>query len=520
MPIWTGAADNNWSNINNWAIDGLGNTGVPTATTDAIFTNTSSVACTVTANATCRNLSFNTGSGYAGTITFSNNLTVRGNIDLSTTTTYLGANGIIINNVGNVTCNANSAFFDRPLLTNQNGSGGNTISIGGTWRVSSFTLTAIGGNPFTFSGGTIEVTGNMSLGQPMTGSSTTFRMTGSGTLSVSGAGTFVGTMNFDSGANTLTITNLIMSGTLNWISGNINHTGLLTISGNTSLNLQNVQFNNYQQNFNTTCTLVSDANFNNVTIGSSGGTGVIVNGVGFRLRCRGNFTFSQTGANATGTSTITLTGSGNINFTVTNSVNIAFEINTTGSYTFTSNTSFGTSFTRINGSVNAGLFTVTFFPGIVLDTSGINWYNVVLPGTGLAQNYQLNSLLTVTNNLTLAATGNVTFTGTAGWTCANLICSTPSRTITLQNSIQYTTTTNANFLGGELTRITMTSNSPSLRAIWTLNDGATQSMVYVNGTRIDSSQGQTIWTFGGVRNDTINWNIGTRPDTTAWTFLF
>jgi hypothetical protein len=57
----------------------------------------------------------------------------------------------------------------------------------------------------------------------------------------------------------------------------------------------------------------------------------------------------------------------------------------------------------------------------------------------------------------------------------------------------------------------MTSDDPSIKAIWTLQYGASQSLIYVNGTRIDSSAGQTIWTFGGTLTDTINWNPGTRP---------
>jgi hypothetical protein len=67
--------------------------------------------------------------------------------------------------------------------------------------------------------------------------------------------------------------------------------------------------------------------------------------------------------------------------------------------------------------------------------------------------------------------------------------------------------------------ITMTSSSLSIRAIWTLNNGASQIMTYINGTRIDSSLGQTIYSFGGVLTDTINWNQLTVPGTVAYTFV-
>jgi hypothetical protein len=67
----------------------------------------------------------------------------------------------------------------------------------------------------------------------------------------------------------------------------------------------------------------------------------------------------------------------------------------------------------------------------------------------------------------------------------------------------------------------MTSSGAS-NAIWTLDQGASQSMIYVNGTRIDSSQGQTIWSFGVSPANiatTINWNIGSPPGTFAYTFI-
>jgi hypothetical protein len=133
--------------------------------------------------------------------------------------------------------------------------------------------------------------------------------------------------------------------------------------------------------------------------------------------------------------------------------------------------------------------------------------------------------LTVTNNLTIS--GNTTFAGTAGWTCANLICTvTPPVTITLQNSVTYTTTTSAQLTSGtNASRITMISNSSTVRAIWTLQNTATQTLTYVDGTRIDSSGGQMVYTFGGtisttpVGAETLNWSLLVAPGTVAYTFV-
>jgi hypothetical protein len=177
----------------------------------------------------------------------------------------------------------------------------------------------------------------------------------------------------------------------------------------------------------------------------------------------------------------------------------------------------------INAAITLSLNTNTIF-GTTLVTlvqaaitinnpSASPFYDITINGGNA---YTFNHLITISRNLTLIATsGNITFGGTAGWTCANLLCPTPNRTITLVAGVTYTTTTNANMLGTAAQPITMISSSPAAtRAIWTLNQGATQSMVYVNGRAIDSNAGQTIWTFGGVITTALvplNWNVGARP---------
>lgn len=132
--------------------------------------------------------------------------------------------------------------------------------------------------------------------------------------------------------------------------------------------------------------------------------------------------------------------------------------------------------------------------------------------------------LFITTNLTISA--STTFGGTLGWTCSNLICSTAGVTITLQDSVTYTTTTSAQLTGGtNASRITMQSSSATVRTIWTLQNGATQSLIYVNGTRIDSSLGQTVYTFGGTISttppgaETLNWSLLVAPGTVAYTFV-
>ena len=177
----------------------------------------------------------------------------------------------------------------------------------------------------------------------------------------------------------------------------------------------------------------------------------------------------------------------------------------------------GTTTLSLNTNTTFGATLVTLAQAAITinNPSASQFYDLTINGGNA---YTLNHLITILRNLTLSAvSGNITFAGTAGWTCANLLCPTPSRTITLVAGVTYTTTTSVNMLGTDAGRIIMISSSPTVRAIWTLNQGASQSIAYVNGTRIDSSLGQTIWTFRGVVSttpvgaETLNWGVGVRP---------
>jgi hypothetical protein len=516
MPTWTGNAfpNSNWSTGGNW------DTGsAPTLAQPALFTGVGlngNQNVTITFGATCSNIDF---TGYLGQATFTNTLTIRGSgVNLGTTATFAGSAGITINSAVTAAFTANGLAFNQPIIYNSNGTGGNTHTYD-NWSISNFTTNFFGGTPVTIAGGsTITLTGSMSIAQILSAPTTTFRLTGTGTL-VSSVNCSA-LIRIDSGANTTTLSNLTLNnGSLTYVSGVISAVGLLTTVATCNLDLQNQLLSNYQQNNSTIVTLLSDANFNNVTMGLAAGTSLVLNGVGQRLKVRGNFTFSQTNANLTGTGIVSLIGSGNINFTIGNSVNVDFEINTVGSYTFVSNSFFGggnKTFTHTNGSVSAGLFTVTFgvaspvIGSYTLNVSNINWHNVIFLFNNNGTNV-ISLPLIITNNLTF--NGSTVFQGTSGWTCANLLCNVVAAAIviTLQNSVTYRTTTSANLLGTNALRITMISNDATLRAIWTLDQGASQSLVYVNGTRVDSSLGQTVWTFLGVLTSTINWGIGVRP---------
>ena len=243
---------------------------------------------------------------------------------------------------------------------------------------------------------------------------------------------------------------------------------------------------------------------------------------GSRFLLTGNCTSPST-RTYSGTSTIEFIGSNNQNWstgTFQNNITInksGGTVNLLGSFTWGAA---GRTLQRTAGNINVGTSTVTI-PNAAVTINNMVFNNLtVTAGAAITQN-TANTI-----NSTLQLNGSTTFAGTAGWTCGTLICTTNNSTITLQNSVTYRTTTGVQLVSSLTTQpITMVSNNASIRAIWTLDYGATQNIIYVNGTRIDSSLGQTIWTFGGlisttpVGAETLNWRTGTRPGTIAYVFL-
>jgi hypothetical protein len=174
----------------------------------------------------------------------------------------------------------------------------------------------------------------------------------------------------------------------------------------------------------------------------------------------------------------------------------------------------------VSGAVtHAG--TLTLGTGSTVDTtSAVPWNNITIAASATIT---INSLFYIVGTLAITS-GTITFSGTAGWNCGTLTCSTASTIIVLQEAITYTTTTSVTMLGTNAGKITMRSSDltiPYVLAKWTLtNTPATQSMTYVSATAIDSSGGMTIWSFGGViDSSTINWGLGASQRTKAFTFV-
>ena len=106
--------------------------------------------------------------------------------------------------------------------------------------------------------------------------------------------------------------------------------------------------------------------------------------------------------------------------------------------------------------------------------------------------------------------------GAFGFTVGTLSASITgaNKTVTFTQTNTYTVTTALNVTGTQSFQWTFTSSHATSLTAFVLDVGATQSVAWVNATRIDSSAGQQIHALNGVLNDpahpTLNW------DTPGW----
>jgi len=514
MPTWTGlGANNNWSTVGNWDI------AVPTSATTALFTGvgvSGSKNCTITAGAACSLLSC---SGYLGTMSLANNLTVVGNLTLGSGMTITGSAGI--SKTGNGTLISNGVTLGGSLLFA--GGGGTAHTFGSNWIIDGNFGDNVNSNTVTGGGYTASIGGNLS--GLISTTNFLFQLRGTGTLSGTHTGNTIAsaTIQISSSAGVITqSTSGLSTFTFTYITGSYISTGIMTIGGLgvTFNNVSGIVFSDLAFAAAAGQTLTLNSNVYVSRSLSGGSLSGAINGP-YAVYVGGNLTPS---AGLTGTSTIEMSGSANASISAgTIQNNLTINKSVAAIVTFPAGTvtwgAAARTLTYTAGTINTSTSTFTIPVNTNVTMNAMPFYNLTLPGLAT---YTISSPITISNNLTLGSTGNVTFTGSAGWTCANLICSNTSRTITLANSssgASYRTTTSASLTATAALPITMTSNNATTRSLWTLDYGANQSLIYVSGTRIDSSLGQTIWTFGGLRIDTVNWATGSRPGTSAYTFV-
>ena len=517
---WVTGGTGNWSSTTNWSATSGGGSGasVPTAADDVFFdAGSGSGTVTTTVGATCLSANF---SGFIGTFNANTNWSVATSLTFSSAMTITGT-GNILKTASGGTWTFNTKTYTGGWVYHIAGGSATTIadniafvgSLTGGFNASinatSTRTITIGGN-FT---GLYTILANID-----------FVMNGSGNLGLDlrrTSGTASITINSPLGTITHNSDLGLANMTFNYVQGNFISTSSITFFGSASPNIMNnvstLVFNSmrFGTNGGQTVTLNSDM----YVAGNLSTTGVagVVNGTG-RLYIRGNISTP-----VSGTATIEMDGTTNATITASSIAN-SLIINKSGTPTPATVTlnSFtwggaGRTLQRTAGNINVGTSTVTI-PNAAVTINNMVFNNLTVTAGAVITQNTANTI-----NSTLQLNGSTTFAGTAGWTCATLINTTNNSTITLQNSVTYRTTTGVQLVSSLTTQpITMQSVNASIRAIWTLDYGATQNIIYVNGTRIDSSLGQTIWTFGGLISttplgaETLNWRTGTRPGTIAY----
>lgn len=406
------------------------------------------------------------------------------------------------------TTNNSTLIIGASTTLNTAGITWNNISFTGASAVLSLTNSlsctgtfTMGANNGTINGSTLTVSGSISYTQGSLVGTTSIVMNGTGTLSC-GATTYAiknnltintsGTITFGSIVN-------VSSATLTCTAGTVDTTTNLNsfYTNSTETTVLNFTPSFYTVRFLGTVTFNSNITAVNLVITSS----TVINGN--TLYMTGDMTFTN---NLSGTTNIeyigtgTWTGSASGGYYLRNNLTI----NTAGTFIISGTASYGTgTITYVSGTVNASGSTLLILASPTLNTAGIVWDNINI---GVTSTIALTSPLTFTGTMTMPNQA-VTFTGSGitGGTYSMTAALAATRVVTLVSGVTYT------FNAIEITGATNTnkyrfvSSIGGSRANLVIPITGTQNLIYVDATDIDSSAGQTVWSFQQVISNTLNW---------------
>lgn len=493
----------------NLTINGLvtqGTTAIINRTTTETVTCAGGFSISGTLSGTA-NITWTGGSWSQSSTTYAinNNITIAGDVTLSGTNTSYGV-GTFTYSSGTVTVTGNSfRIFDNCTL-NTNGMAFNEINFGTGGTAKTVTLTSnllLNGQIYcsTTNGGVFNRT-------------TTETVTCNG-IQVTALGSISGTalINLNGGTWTCLSTGGVTSdmtiGGNVTISGNVNYgTGTLTYSsgivtttastltlGTCTLNTNGISWNNVTLNSTTKIITLTSGLFVGGLLTNSG-VSTINPTTGETITLGGGLT---TNAILSGSATVIFTGgtwSGNGSSLISNT-------NISGSFTIGSNATYGGVATNalkyVSGSITVTNSTLTISGSCVLDIGAVNWDNLTF--TGPATTASLSSSLYVSRSLSVNASRAFTssLNTPSSWSCYTLTSTaTTANVISLQSGSSYEVR-NALILNTAVptSNISVISNSSTVGAILTLNHGSTCNSC-ANFTRITASFGRPINSFNSI----------------------
>jgi hypothetical protein len=469
------------------------------------------------------------------TIALGNNLTLIGTLTITSgaTSFALGGNSLVSTNA-NLTMGASGTF---------------TMPINQTFK----TLTTTGSS--TINGNTLTITENILIGAsaPLSGT-TSIIYGGTGTWTALNTQSFINNIFTINTAGTLTISGTVYkgSGVFTYTAGTIDDTLGTVVTGNaTTCNVSGVTWTKFLVGGTTTLTSDINAitfgtaltnnisfalggntlNFTNLELGNNNTTTLptawVCQNIEFKnntsgiintnsITINGNITQSG-GGTYSGTTTFTYAGTGSWTATGTGYFSNSFTINTAGTLTFISANLGGGIFTYTAGTVittGSTLYIRQF--GTTMNHGAIVWNNVMLGinntlGQGGITSITLNNQLVCLNTLTLNV-ATTTFSGTNGtFDTYNLLFgmdTAASRTTTLASTKTYRV--RQSFVCTQATaanRVILKSSVDSSQAIFTVDQGATLDVGFVDATDINSLLGRRIYSYRGVLTNTLNWDL-------------
>ena len=565
----------NWGNTGDWSStpSSSGYTSVaavPTVTDDVIFEAASANCIVNSIGRVCKSITFAT---YTNTIQMTFDITVSGAItfgaSMNVHTTGSGGIGSIVTST--ITPNG----FTWP----------NSFTFGGTGQT--YTLAGnmtIGGAMITQNGGTINGTGYKLSCTGITQGNTSQGSSGTLTIELYGTGTWTGTAAVGWGFNTiincvsLTITTGRIFGfastlpTLTYSGGFVSCSGLFTF---------------FNCNVSTTGMTFADVRFggsavaalpvtllSNMTVSGyfiiQGNIAVTANG--YQVDISGNLINNQVGVSSGGTTILNLVGTGSISSigTVTSWSNPITINSPAGTRTFSGTIPYRGNLTYTAGTiVSTGSILNLTTATLTINASGFNLATINLAGSisiftgtngftvanlncttvGLvsflkpANEYIITTAFNSgqadgVSKITYTSTNNVAVTATFSGTVMNVsavIYGTISVGDTVFGSGIGTGVTVDSFGTGSggvgsynlsssvgvlaVGRLIITSPNTASYPKITLNNLGAQTIYYTNAIDVDSTNGQTIWSFGSTLLRAFNWNMGTRPGGFSYTWV-
>jgi len=529
MATYTAAAGGgNWDNPTTW-----GGAGVPT-TGDIVLFNATSGNVTVTSGAVCSEINFNSGTAYAGTITFTNTLTIAatsafstsGNITLSPAVgfTIAGSNGILWTSTGGLSriFTSNGKAFNRPFVTGGNGS--NVITLTGDFTVSDINSAFTGLN-----GSNLIITGNVSSASSIAAGTSSCIL--AGVLTTWNSGASLNRVIFNS-TGTITILGTVACYTsITWTQGTLVTTGsTMAVQVMTSISLAGKTLNNMSFSSNaTTTTVTGDFNLTgNLTLGGGGGvfngTGkVFVSGNVIGGGNGGSFTIEMNGTSSTISGTVNQPVIVATSGTIT--VGTSCDIGNNSNLTLTSGTlNLANNLTRRGGITTISLGFILTGSGNLIFTNvpngatnhtffsnGISWPNSVqiLPSSNVSNTLTLNDNLTVLGSFTTSvgtSGGQVqAINGNSLFVRGNLTIDNPTSGTTNIFIFSSGTTiwSGTSRLGNNLT-INKTAGSVTINGTVYFGNSKTLTYTTVSGTFTTTGSTLRIPTLSGTVNLDLN----------------